>query len=138
MTVPINVPEEYFAATGLRSEADLAWPTTPTEMTVDEMVWGDADATAVVADLGCYREGATASLTPGSTLLVLAERVDPWFGPFALFGGTHRYIDWYEVDQTHHLTPRVGFLGCRHSHIPRRDGATRRDRPSHASAVAER
>ena len=108
-TTPINLPAEFFASTGVQSEAELAVSMTPTEMIVDDVVWGDADTTAVVGEFGCHAEGAIASLTPGAKLLVLAERVDPRFGPFVLFGGTHRFVDWYGVDDTNHLTPRIGF-----------------------------
>jgi hypothetical protein len=111
MAKPINLPEEYKEATGAATGLELASEWTPTVMSVDTLFWGDADDVVVLGEFGCYAEGAIASLTPGSTLIVLAEPVDPRFGPYALFGGTHRIVDWLAVDQSHRLTPRAGALG---------------------------
>jgi hypothetical protein len=47
---------------------------------------------------GCYVEGDFASLTPGATLLVLAQAIDPQYGPYPHFGGTHHIIDWFAID----------------------------------------
>lgn len=107
----INLPAEYLAATGLRSGVDIAVPWTPTTMTVDTLVWGEADATVAMGELGCFAQGATAAVTPGATLLVLAEQIEPGYGPFTMFGGTHLIVDWFAVDESLHLTPRVGVTG---------------------------
>jgi hypothetical protein len=106
-----NLPDEYLEATGLGVSEDLAWSYTPTVMTVDQLVWGETDKHVVLDESGCYVEGDFASLTPGATLLVLAQAIDPQYGPYPHFGGTHHIIDWFAIDASQRLTPRVGFLG---------------------------
>jgi hypothetical protein len=108
---PINLPDSYKTATGLTSPAAISWTWTPTQMSVDRVVWGDSGSTAIMGELGCYAPGATGALTPGTKLVVLAEPVDAAFGPYALFDGTHRIVDWFSVDASQRLHPRVGPLG---------------------------
>lgn len=120
---PVNLPSSYLAVTGLLSGEDVAWGVTPTVLAVDQVLAGAPGPTVTTSELGCFAEGSLPVLQPGARILMLANTVDPRFGPYSFFGGTHSIVDWFEVDTSEQLVPRSSLLGLP-SHAPFFEGVS--------------